>query len=112
MTKIETMDATETTPKLSKKQIAEFETMDVELTNDLAELDQIMAETFPMPMTSKEFKATRKLLGLMDSIHNDIAEQLNNTRNATLGLFFREEDKYIPESSKNNHLQLMMTVGA
>ena len=112
MTKLQTINATVVTNKIGKKQTAEFEAMDAELLKDLVELDQIMAETFPMPITSKEFKASKKLLRLMDSIHNDIATQLNNTRKATLRLFFREEDKYIPDSIVNNHLKLMMEVGA
>lgn len=61
-------------------------------------------------VTKKNFDKYRSKLRLMDSIHNQIADTLNQKRLATYSAFFRPEDKFIPESKSNNHLALMMSI--
>jgi hypothetical protein len=79
---------------------------------DLAEIETLTAELNPHPITAKQFKATKKLLSLMDKIHDDIASNINAKREATYNLFFQEHDKFIPEPLHSNHLELLMKIGA
>ena len=61
------------------------------------------------PWTKKSFDAYRSKLRLLDKIHNEIADKLNEKREATRKSFFRPEDNYVPESKQNNHLALWFT---
>jgi len=56
----------------------------------------------------QRFNKYRQLLRIMDTVHNDIADEINKKRDADFRAFFRPEDLYIPESKNNNHYDLMM----
>lgn len=85
-----------------------METLNVTLANDNNASESLDVEL--SPVTKKSFARYRSLLRIMDTIHNDIADKLNEKREATKAGFFRPEDDYIPESKKNNFFSLMMDI--
>lgn len=61
---------------------------------------------------AKIARRTNYFLGLLSTIHNEIAPQLNASRAAQLKLMHGEADKFIPATNNNNLAQLMLTVAS
>ena|ERR1041385_149200 len=77
------------------------------------EVEPLDPDELALAGTPKErFNRYRSSLRIMDQIHNDIADIVNEKRHADFIAFFRPEDRYIPESKNNNHYELMMQARA
>lgn len=86
-----------------------METLNVTLSDsqDLSlteEIETINMEVAPAECnwTPKTFKAYKAKLAYLSKIHNEVASKINANRQAIHTAFFRPEDAYIPEPSKNN----------
>lgn len=73
-------------------------------------IDAIMADVTPHKWTKESVKRLKRLSRIMDNVHNEIADKVNSQRAAALAVFFREDDKYIPEHKQNNHFDLFMGI--
>lgn len=92
--------------------------------NDTLELNVTLAESQDstvadetldvetVPLTKQSLKRYRSKLRLMDTIHNELASKINANREATLNVFFRPEDIYIPETTSNDHFGLWIATQA
>jgi hypothetical protein len=93
--------------------------------NDITELNVELAESqdtpademldvelIPHEWTREKFNAYRSKLRLMDKIHNELASKINANRQATLNVFFRPEDNFIPETTSNDHFGLWLATQA
>ena len=67
--------------------------------------------TKPMDTSSNKFKKYCGKIRLLSRIHAEIADELNERREALLVLFFRPEDKYIPESKDPKTLAELIMQG-
>jgi hypothetical protein len=91
--------------------IANVQTVD-DLTNDELTIDGELETDIATPMTREAFKHYHKMLRIMDSIHNEIADKVNSIRQGKLIGYFSEENKYIPETKENDFYSLMLEVAA
>lgn len=70
--------------------------------------ETIDGEVISRPLSAKAFKRRRGLLRIMDQVHNEIADKVNNLRELRLKSFRGDDDRYIPETKHNDHLALMI----
>lgn len=89
--------------------------LNVTLANDGGQTDieslDVELDVAP-PMTRKAFNHYRAMLRIMNSIHNDIADAINEKRAAALKGFFRVEDEFIPETKQNDFYSLWLDIAA
>jgi len=62
----------------------------------------------PHKWTKESFSSYRSKLRLLSKIHNDIADKVNQKRQAAFEAFFRPEDTFIPETKQTDLAGMMI----